>query len=90
MISTTTAPSWSWTAGPSTPLLANPRPQPTTVGPSGFEFNSKDNYEWYLKTGALKNIMKLTGDSIAFWKDLYNHPNRDAWVAGPQCPRSPI
>jgi uncharacterized protein len=59
--------------------FGKPRPQPTTVGPSGFEFHSKDNYEWYLRTGALKNIMKLTGDSIAFWKDLYNHPNRDAW-----------
>jgi len=59
--------------------FGKPRPQPTTVGPKGFEFNSQDNYEWYLKTGALKNIMKLTGDSIAFWKDLYNHPNRDAW-----------
>jgi uncharacterized protein len=59
--------------------FGKPRPQPTTVGPSGFEFNSKDNYEWYLRTGALKNIMKLTGDSIAFWKDLYQHPNRDAW-----------
>jgi len=23
--------------------------------------------------------MQLTGDSIAFWKDLYAHPNRDAW-----------
>jgi putative CocE/NonD family hydrolase len=59
--------------------FGKPRPQPTTVGPSGFEFKSRDNYDWYLKTGALKNIMKLTGDSIAFWKDLYNHPNRDAW-----------
>jgi putative CocE/NonD family hydrolase len=59
--------------------FGKPRPQPTTVGPSGFNFNSHDNYEWYLETGALKNIMKLTGDSIAFWKDIYNHPNRDAW-----------
>jgi putative CocE/NonD family hydrolase len=59
--------------------FGKPRPQPTTVGPTGFEFHSKDNYEWYLRKGALKNIMKLTGDSIAFWKDLYNHPNRDAW-----------
>ena len=59
--------------------FGKPRPQPTTVGPTGFEFHSKDNYEWYLRAGALKNIMKLTGDSIAFWKDLYNHPNRDAW-----------
>ena len=59
--------------------FGKPRPQPTTIGPSGFEFHSEDNYEWYLRTGALKNIMKLTGDSIAFWKDLYNHPNRDTW-----------
>ncbi|MBN8852632.1 MAG: X-Pro dipeptidyl-peptidase [Sphingobacteriales bacterium 50-39] len=59
--------------------FGKPRPQPTTVGPSGFDAHSQDNYQWYLKTGALKNIMKLTGDSIAFWKDLYAHPNRDAW-----------
>jgi putative CocE/NonD family hydrolase len=59
--------------------FGKPRLQPTTIGPSGLDFNSKDNYAWYLRTGALKNIMKLTGDSIAFWKDLYQHPNRDAW-----------
>jgi len=59
--------------------FGKPRPQPTTVGPKGFDFHSQDNYQWYLQTGALKNIMKLTGDSIAFWKDLYAHPNRDAW-----------
>jgi len=59
--------------------FGKPRPQPTTVGPTEFNFNSKDNYQWYLQTGALKNIMKLTGDSIAFWKDLYQHPNLDEW-----------
>ena len=59
--------------------FGKPRPQPTTVGPTEFNFNSKDNYEWFLQTGALKNIMKLTGDSIAFWKDLYQHPNLDEW-----------
>ncbi len=59
--------------------FGKPRPQPTTVGPSEFNFNSKDNYQWFLQTGALKNIMKLTGDSIAFWKDLYQHPNLDEW-----------
>jgi uncharacterized protein len=59
--------------------FGKPRPQPTTIGPSGFDVSSKDNYQWYLQTGALKNIMKLTGDSIAFWKDLYQHPNRDDW-----------
>jgi hypothetical protein len=59
--------------------FGKPRPQPTTVGPTGFDYFTKDNYKWYLETGAMKNILKLTGDSIAFWKDLYQHPNRDAW-----------
>ena len=59
--------------------FGKPRPKPTTMGPSGFDYSTKDNYQWYLQTGALKNIMKLTGDSIAFWKDLYQHPNRDEW-----------
>lgn len=56
-----------------------PRPQPTTVGPKGYDFHSDDNYDWYLKNGVLSNLMKLTGDSIPFWKDLYAHPNYDAW-----------
>jgi putative CocE/NonD family hydrolase len=59
--------------------FGKPRPKPTTVGPSGFDYYTKDNYKWYLETGALKNILKLTGDTIAFWKELYQHPNRDAW-----------
>ena len=62
--------------------FGKPRPHPTTVGPSGFDFYTHDSYKWYLETGALKNIMKLTGDSIAFWKDLYNHPDLDTfWKA---------
>ena len=59
--------------------FGKPRPQPTTIGPSEFNFHSKDNYQWYLQTGALKNILALTGDSIAIWKDLYQHPNLDGW-----------
>ena len=57
-----------------------PRPRPTTVGPqSALKWPTNDNYQTYLQTGALKNFMALTGDSIKFWKDLYAHPNRDAW-----------
>jgi uncharacterized protein len=59
--------------------FGKPRPQPTTEGPTGFDYYTKDNYKFYLETGALKNIMKLSGDSIAFWKDLYAHPNLDDW-----------
>ena len=57
-----------------------PRPQPTMVGePSALKWPTNDNYQTYLQTGALKNFMTLTGDSIKFWRDLYAHPNRDAW-----------
>jgi uncharacterized protein len=59
--------------------FGKPRPKPTTVGPQGFNFKSQDNYDFYLKTGALKNFAKLMGDSIAFWKDLYAHPDYDDW-----------
>jgi len=57
-----------------------PRPMPTMVGHgTTLKWPSNDNYQTYLQTGALKNFMALTGDSIKFWKDLYAHPNRDAW-----------
>lgn len=57
-----------------------PRPTPTSVGPkSNLQLARNDNYETYLRIGALKNFMKLTGDSLKFWKDLYAHPNLDDW-----------
>ena len=59
--------------------FGKPRPVPTTVGPKGFDFPTHDGYEFYLRTGALPNFAKIMGDSILFWKDLYNHPNLDAW-----------
>lgn len=59
--------------------FGKPRPKPTTIGPKGFDFPTKDNYAFYLKTGALTNFTKLMGDSIKFWKDLMSHPNYDAW-----------
>ncbi len=49
------------------------------VGEKGFNIPSQDNYDFFLKTGALKNFSKIMGDSIAFWKDLMNHPNYDDW-----------
>lgn len=60
--------------------FGQPRPKPTTVGPTSFKyFTTEDNYEFYLKTGALPNFSKLMGDSIAFWNDLMNHGDYDAW-----------
>jgi len=56
-----------------------PRPKPTKDWTPGFRVPSQDNYDFYLKTGALKNFSKIMGDSIVFWNDLMNHPNYDAW-----------
>ncbi|HTJ10380.1 MAG TPA: CocE/NonD family hydrolase [Dinghuibacter sp.] len=56
-----------------------PRPKPTTVRPRGIRFQSDDNYDLYLKTGSLAHFAALMGDSVAFWKDLYAHPNYDAF-----------
>lgn len=59
--------------------FGKPRPKPVKEFAEGYRIPSQDNYDFYLKTGALKNFAKLMGDSIAFWKDLYDHPNYDDW-----------
>jgi hypothetical protein len=59
--------------------FGKPRPNPTTVGRPGFRIPSQDNYDFFLKTGALKNFAAIIGDSITFWKDLYAHPTYDDW-----------
>ncbi|MBC7722844.1 MAG: CocE/NonD family hydrolase, partial [Pedobacter sp.] len=59
--------------------FGKPRPAPTTIGPKGFDYPTKDNYEFYLRTATLTNFSKLMGDSIPFWKDLMAHPNYDNW-----------
>ena len=55
------------------------RPKPTTTGKPGFQIPTGDNYDFYLRTGALPNLTKITGDSLAFWNDLMNHPTYDVW-----------
>jgi len=59
--------------------FGKPRPKPTTIGPSGFDFKIRDNYKFYLEAGTLKSLAKMMGDSIKFWKDLYAHPSYDEW-----------
>lgn len=59
--------------------FGKPRPQPTTVGPTPFQYYTHDNYKFYLEVGTLKNLAKLIGDSVKFWHELYQHPNYDAW-----------
>ncbi len=59
--------------------FGKPRPKPTTQIPSGYRIPSQDNYDFFLRTGALQNFSVLMGDSIKFWTDLMNHPDYDAW-----------
>jgi putative CocE/NonD family hydrolase len=59
--------------------FGKPRPKPTMADEKGFIFPEKDNYSFYLKQGALKNLKKYMGDSISFWSDMMDHPNMDAW-----------
>jgi putative CocE/NonD family hydrolase len=61
------------------PSFGAPRPAPTSKAATARFAPPADNYSFYLQTGALKNFAKLMGDSIAFWKDLYAHPNLDDW-----------
>jgi len=56
-----------------------PHPHPTTLPPHTIDVPIHDSYKFYLETGPLPAFAKLTGDSISFWKDLYLHPNYDAW-----------
>ncbi len=61
------------------PFFGTPHLKLSTTYTHGFSFKSDDNYNAYLKTGALKNFAKLMGDSISFWNELYQHPNYDDW-----------
>ncbi len=57
-----------------------PRPLPTTKSPvSRLSIPRTDNYSTFLSIGPLSNFMKMTGDSIKFWKDLFAHPNYDGF-----------
>jgi uncharacterized protein len=59
--------------------FGKPRPKPTTIGPDGFKFPTKDAYKFYLDAGSTKALAKLMGDSIKFWHHMYQHPNYDDW-----------
>jgi putative CocE/NonD family hydrolase len=60
--------------------FGRPHPYPIKIEtPMPDPYDSKDNYKFYLNQGADKNLLKFTGDSIAFFKELYQHPDYDAW-----------
>lgn len=56
-----------------------PSRKPSTKGAKGAGFSYNDNYNFYLKLGAMPNLTKLSGDTMKFWIDMMNHPNLDPW-----------
>ena len=59
--------------------FGDPRPLPTMDPWKGMSQPDADSYRYFLGLGALPNITRLTGDTIPFWNELMNHPDRDAW-----------
>jgi putative CocE/NonD family hydrolase len=59
--------------------FGQPHPKPTSIAAKTYDYPSHDNYEFFLRTGALSNFTRIVGDSIKFWNEMMNHPNRDSW-----------
>lgn len=58
--------------------FGKPRPFPRKTGKPGYVFTDSDNYHFYLNRGPVKQFMPLM-DSIAFWKQVVQHPDYDDW-----------
>jgi len=56
-----------------------PHPHPTPTAAPTWDPPIHDNYAFYLQAGALPNLTKIAGDTLKFWNEMMNHPNRDAW-----------
>lgn len=59
--------------------MNRPRPVPTETSTPYVPYYSTDEYSFFLKSGSLKNITRILGDSIHFWNEMMEHPNYDAW-----------
>jgi putative CocE/NonD family hydrolase len=59
--------------------FGKPRPKPTTESAKGFsDWNTPDNYDFFLRAGALPNFSEKYGmKNIPFWNDLMAHPDYD-------------
>jgi len=60
-----------------------PRPKPTDDEESEpFDHGTPDLYRYFLELGALKNAASRFSNTVAFWDDIFAHPNYDEfWQA---------
>lgn len=60
--------------------LGKPRPKPTSEIPPRFQHGTPDGYKFFLEMGPLQNAnRKFLKGEVAFWNDLMEHPNYDAY-----------
>ncbi|NCX96365.1 MAG: CocE/NonD family hydrolase [Chitinophagia bacterium] len=60
-------------------IFGRPRPAPIQKWGPGYQYPTPDYYQFFMEHGTMADIASLMGDSIAFWHDLYQHPDYDAW-----------
>jgi len=56
-----------------------PRHNQVKEWPAPVEYPDHDNYKFFLEAGCIKNLTRLTGDSIKFWNEIMQHPDYDEW-----------
>ncbi len=68
--------------------FGRPRPVPSQTYPPGYRHNAQDAYRFFLDIGPIANIEKniFKGD-VAFWTELMQHPNYDAWWQARSVPK---
>lgn len=59
--------------------MDRPRPVPTDRFISMKPFYLDDEYSFFMRHKTMKDLTRLAGDSILFWKDLMDHPDYDDW-----------
>lgn len=59
--------------------FGKPRPAPTTARTTGYNFQVRDNYKFFLETIPSRQAEIMRDSSVAFWKEVFDHPNYDAW-----------
>lgn len=60
-------------------VFGRPRNGLTKTWTPGFQYPTRDNYDFHLKMGPIKNYSKLLNDSIPFWNNLMKHTSYDSW-----------
>lgn len=55
------------------------RPEPTMKAAKRIQYQEGDIYSFFLKTGTIKNLTSILGDSLRFWNDMTAHPDYDNW-----------